>query len=184
LEDKLELVANPVPVLVLDNLELVVPLDNNPALSVSVKPRWKPSRDLRLLDSPETDVSRPTSLVTRTKSSLLTFYLNKRLKMTMTHSTKELLCPLDHPPKLKFLSLTLHLLLLRINLWLKKSPPKISQLRSSPNLKRVPAQVKRNRTRNQKLTTTTEVTVTTSLMLALEPAVMPPKSLPSSEQLG
>jgi hypothetical protein len=66
---------------------------------------------------------------------------------------------------------------------LRKSLPKISPLKSSPNLKRVPAQVKRNRTRNQKLTTTTEVTVTTtSLMLALEPAVMPPKSLPSTSE--
>lgn len=161
-------------VLELDSLDpLVVPLDSSPVLSVSVRLKWKPSRDLRLLDSTETDVSRPTSLVTRTKSSPPTSYLNKRLRMTMTHSTKESLSPV---PPLTCLKLNL-LHPSRINPW-----PKINQLRSSPNLKRVPAQVKRNRTRNRKLTTTTEVTVTTSLTLALEPAVMPPKSLPSSEQ--
>jgi len=169
----LELVVNPVPV-----LEQVAPLHSNPVPSVLARLRWKPSRDLRLLDSAETDVCRPTSLVTRTRSSQPTFYLNKLLKMTMTHSTKESLSPLERLPKSS--CPTLHLL--RTNLWLKRSLPKINQLRSSPNLKRVPAQVKRNRTRNQKLTTTTEVTVTTSLMLALEPAVMPPKSLPLSEQ--
>ena len=97
----------------------------------------------------------------------------------MMHSTKESPSP-EHLLKSLCPTPTLHLL--RTNPWLKRSLPKISQLRSSPNLKRVPAQVKRNRTRNQKLTTTTEVTVTTSLMLALEPAVMPPKSLPLSEQ--
>lgn len=97
--------------------------------------------------------------------------------MTMTHSTRESLSPVHllcrtPLPKQTLLILTL-------------PQSRTSQLKSSllsPNLKRVPAPVKRNRTRNRELTTTMEVTVTTNLTLALEPAVMPPKSLPSSER--
>jgi hypothetical protein len=102
LEDKSELVVNPV-------LEQVAPLHSNPEPSVSARLRWKPSRDLRLLDSAETDVSRPTSLVTRTRSSQPTFYLNKLLRMTMMHSTKESPSP-EHLLKSLCPTPTLHLL--------------------------------------------------------------------------
>jgi hypothetical protein len=63
-------------------LELVleVPLSNSLVPSLSLRKRWTPSSNSRLLDSADRDVSRPTSLVTRTEKWRPTFYLNKLLK--------------------------------------------------------------------------------------------------------
>lgn len=67
------------PVLELE-LVLEVPLSNSLVPYLSLRKRWTPSSNSRLLDSADRDVSRPTSLVTRTEKWRPTFYLNKPLK--------------------------------------------------------------------------------------------------------